>query len=52
MRESRNQPAGYWLRCNYSPIGDGGDYPVISAHIRLSTTRIYSFQGWIGGAGE
>jgi hypothetical protein len=44
---------GYWLRSNYSPIGDGGDYPILAAYLRHGGYgRVTSFSGWIGSAGE
>ena len=46
-------PNGYWLRDNYSPIGDGGDYPILAAYLKhRDTGRVKSFYGWIGAAGE
>ena len=44
---------GYWLRWNHSRFGDGGEYPVLGAHLRNGDSgRVKSFSGWIGSAGE
>jgi hypothetical protein len=44
---------GFWLRDAYSPIGQGGEYPILSAHLRNGDSgRVKSFSGWIGAAGE
>jgi hypothetical protein len=51
--DSRFYDQGYWLRWNYSPFGDGSEYPVLAAHLRNGYTgRVRSFSGWIGSAGE
>ena len=50
---SRFYDEGYWLRWNFSPFGDGSEYPVLAAHLRYGYTgRVKSFSGWIGSAGE
>ena len=44
---------GYWLRWNFSPFGDGSEYPILAAHLRNgSSGSVKSFSGWIGSAGE
>jgi hypothetical protein len=44
---------GYWLRSNYSPFGDGGEYPILAAYMTNGDSRrVKSFGGWIGAAGE
>jgi hypothetical protein len=46
-------PSAWWLRDAYSPIGDGGDYPVLYARLKHGDEgRVASFYGWIGAAGE
>lgn len=46
----RYREAAWWLRRQWSPIGDGGYYAVVSAQVRGD--RISSLHGWIGAAGE
>jgi hypothetical protein len=41
---------GYWLRQQWTNIGDGSYYPILSAH--LNGGRVSRYAGWIGAAGE
>ncbi len=46
----RYRRPAWWLRQQWSPIGDGGYYPIVSAQVRGD--RITALHGWVGAAGE
>jgi hypothetical protein len=40
----------FWLRTAFSPIGEGGLYPVLAA--RVHHHEVIGFKGWVGAAGD
>jgi hypothetical protein len=53
IEDHEHYPDGYWLRENYSPIGEAGNYPILAAYLHDGDTApVDSFYGWIGSAGE